>query len=252
MSYKYQVYNLKQKLSDLHTTQSNSYNSIDNNNFINKGDENNNKSNKSQSGSEFYDNTSSNKSFNAEVSIDDVIDTYSEPTKELVISSHKNMNNENNSKSVENNITECDVDTTVIIVDDSNKINDSEKRTKENQTRKALVNKNKQKVFILGDSIVKHIQGWEITKELDNKQKVYVRQFSGSKVSCMKDYVKPSIRENNPDHIIFHAGTNDVPSEKTPQVITQSIVDLAKLHLNIRGSRKLQENIVKYLKDFSS
>ena len=151
-------------MSDLHTTQSNSYNSIDNNNFINTGDKNNNKRNKSQSGSEFYDNTSSNKSFNAEVSIDDVINTYSEPTKELVISSHKNMNNENNSKSVENNITECDVDTTVIIVDDSNKINDSEKRTKENQTRKALVNKNKQKVFILGDSIVKHIQCWEITK----------------------------------------------------------------------------------------
>ena len=191
MSYKYQVYNLKQKLSDLHATQSNSYNSIDNNNFINKGDENNNKTNKSQSGSEFYDNTSSNKSFNVEVSIDDVINTYSEPTKGLVISSHKNMNNENNSKSVENNITECDVDTTVIIVDDANKINDSEKRTKENQSRKALVNKNKQKVFILGDSIVKHIQGWELTKELDNKQKVYVRQFSGSKVSCMKDYGKP-------------------------------------------------------------
>ena len=35
--------------------------------------------------------------------------SYSEPTIELVISSHKNMNNENNSKSVENNITECDV-----------------------------------------------------------------------------------------------------------------------------------------------
>ena len=127
----------------------------------------------------------------------------------------------------------------------------------------------------------------------------------------MKDYVKPSIRENNPDYIIFHADTNDVPSEKTPQVIAQSIVDLAKivandnlqvtvssivprndqwskkvyeinkvlsnlckdvnipfishsaidckrnlnnskLYLNIRGSKKLQENFVKYLKGFSS
>ena len=91
-----------------------------------------------------------------------------------------------------------------------------------------MVNKNKQKVFNLGDNIVKHIKGWEITKKLGNKQKVYVRHFSGSKVSCMKDYVKPSIRENNPDYIIFHADTNDVPSEKTPQVIAQSIVDLAK------------------------
>ena len=124
-------------------------------------------------------------------------------------------------------------------------------------------------------------------------------------------YVKPSIRENNPDHIILRVGTIDVPSEKTPQVIAQSIVDLAKtagndnllvtvfgivprndqwskkvyevnkvlfnlckdvsipfishsaigakrnldnskLHLNIRGSRKLKENFVKYLKGLSS
>ena len=88
-SYKNQVYNLQQKLSDLHRAQSNSYNSIDNNDFMNKGDENNNKSNKSQSSSEFHDNTSFNKTFNTEVSIDDVINSYSEPTKELVISSYK-------------------------------------------------------------------------------------------------------------------------------------------------------------------
>ena len=100
-------------MSDLHISQSNSYNLIDNNNFTNKGDENN-KSNKSQSGSEFHDNTRFNKSFNAEVSVDRVINPYSESTAELVISSYKNMNNGNNSKSVKNSITECDVDTTVI------------------------------------------------------------------------------------------------------------------------------------------
>ena len=55
-----------------------------------------------------------------------------------------------------------------------------------------------------------------------------MRKFSGLKVSCMRDYVKPSIRENNQDHKIFHVGTNDVPLEKTPQVIAQSIVDLAR------------------------
>ena len=80
------------------------------------------------------------------------------------------MNNDSNSKSVEDNIAECDVDATVFIVDDTNKINDSEKRIKENLTGKAVVNKNKQNVFILGDSIVKHIRGYEITKKLHNKQ----------------------------------------------------------------------------------
>ena len=122
-----------------------------------KGDENNNKSNKSQSGSEFHDNTIFDKSFNTQVSIDDVINSYSEPTKELVISSYKNMNNNNNSKSLENNIANCDVDTTVFIVNDANKIKDSEKRIKENQTGKPVFNKNKQKVFILGDSIIETV-----------------------------------------------------------------------------------------------
>ena len=60
---------------------------------------------------------------------------------------------------MENNIAECDVSTTVFSVDDTNKINDSEKRIKENQTGKAVVNKIKQNAFVLGDIIVKHILG---------------------------------------------------------------------------------------------
>ena len=50
------------------------------------------------------------------------------------------------------------------------------------------------KVCVLGESMVKHVQGWEITKGIRNKRKVYVRQFSGSKVDCMKDYMKPCFR----------------------------------------------------------
>ena len=54
---------------------------------------------------------------------------------------------------------------------------------------------------MLGDSIVKHVQSWGITNRIDNKQKVYVRQFPGSKVDCTKDYMKP-IRDNDPNHLI--------------------------------------------------
>ena len=43
------------------------------------------------------------------------------------------------------------------------------------------------KVFVLEDSMVKHVQGWDIIKRIDSKRKVYVRKFSGSKVDCMKD-----------------------------------------------------------------
>ena len=106
--------------------------------------------------------------------------------------------------------------------------NDDNPTTEEKkQTKEPIANK-KSKVFILGDSMVKHIQGWEINRKLDYKQNVYVRQFSGVKVNCMSDYVKPCTRENNPDHIIFHVGTNDIPSTKIPEFIARSILDLAK------------------------
>ena len=83
---------------------------------------------------------------------------------------------------MENNIVESDVNTTEIIIDDTNKINETEKRTKENQTGKLVVNNNKKKVFVLGDSIVKHIQGSEITKTLDNNQKVSLNNFLAQKL----------------------------------------------------------------------
>ena len=52
----------------------------------------------------------------------------------------------------------------------------------------------------------------------------------------MNDYVKPCIRKNNPDHIILHVGTNDIPTSKDPLAIVQSIVDLAKNVMTQDGS----------------
>ena len=51
--------------------------------------------------------------------------------------------------------------------------------------------------------MVKHVQRWDNTKRIDNKSKVYVRQFSGYKVDCMKNYMKPFIKKNDPDYLIF-------------------------------------------------
>ena len=73
-----------------------------------------------------------------------------------------------------------------------------------------------------------HIQGWDITKKLQNKHKIYIRQFTGSKVTCMNDYVKPCRRENNPGQI-FHVGSNDIPTSKDPLAIAQCVVRDASL-----------------------
>lgn len=42
----------------------------------------------------------------------------------------------------------------------------------------------------------------------------------------MKDHMKASMREK-PDHIILQVGTNDLNSDRQPDLIVKSIVDLA-------------------------
>lgn len=46
------------------------------------------------------------------------------------------------------------------------------------------------------------------------------------------NHVKPVIREQ-PDHIVFHIGTNDLPSIKSPREIAKSITDLASANNNL-------------------
>ena len=74
--------------------------------------------------------------------------------------------------------------------------------------------------------MVKHLNGWEISKKLNANCKVFAKTFSGAKTTSMHDYVKPSVR-SSPDHFILHAGTNDLLSDKSPEEIARSIIDLA-------------------------
>ena len=86
--------------------------------------------------------------------------------------------------------------------------------------------KNEKSIFVIGDSMVKHLNGWEMSKKLNANCKVFVKTFSGAKTTCMHDYVKPSVR-SSPDHFILHVGTNDLSSDKSPEEIARSITDLA-------------------------
>ena len=73
----------------------------------------------------------------------------------------------------------------------------------------------KKKVFILRDSIIKHV-----------KSKVYVKDLPGARVRCIQHYVRPTIKEN-PDHIIIHVGTNDLTTNIPPEKVAESVIDLA-------------------------
>ena len=55
---------------------------------------------------------------------------------------------------------------------------------------------------------------------------MHVKNFPSASVKCMQDNVKPSLREN-PHHLIIHVGTNGISTNKRPEQIAKSIVELA-------------------------
>lgn len=80
--------------------------------------------------------------------------------------------------------------------------------------------------IILGDSIIQHIQGFKLSKELG--QHVVVKSFSGATTSDMHSYVQPTLdKYSSSDTICLHIGTNDLKSS-TPTEVCDSIVDLAE------------------------
>ena len=64
-----------------------------------------------------------------------------------------------------------------------------------------------------------------MSKKLKNAS-AYVRHFAGAKVMCMKDHIKPTLREKT-DDIVLHGGTNYLVSDRPPDLITKSIVNVA-------------------------
>ena len=49
--------------------------------------------------------------------------------------------------------------------------------------------------------MIKKPNGYLLTKKIRHKHLVKVRSNSGAKISCMKDHVKPALRDINPDHM---------------------------------------------------
>ena len=74
--------------------------------------------------------------------------------------------------------------------------------------------------------MVKDLNAWEMSRKNDFC-KFSVRSFSEAKVQCIKDYIKPSLRESA-KNLIIHVGTKDVSDQnKSPELIAESIANLA-------------------------
>lgn len=79
-------------------------------------------------------------------------------------------------------------------------------------------------VVIAGDSMLKNIQGWRVSK----KTRTVVKSFPGATVEDMFDYIKPTIK-HQPEEIIVHVGTNDIKNSGSPRSVAERIVDLGNM-----------------------
>ena len=77
-------------------------------------------------------------------------------------------------------------------------------------------------VVIAGDSLIKNIQGWRVSK--GTNVKTVVKAFAGASFENVFDYIKPTIK-HYPEEIILHMGTNNLKNLDSRKV-AERIVDL--------------------------
>ena len=78
------------------------------------------------------------------------------------------------------------------------------------KTREIPRQANESTTLLIGDSMIKNIQGTRLGKAVGHR--VVVKSFSGATTKAMEDYLKPNL-ELSPDQVILHVGTNDRKSK---------------------------------------
>ena len=88
--------------------------------------------------------------------LNDVVEVSKENSREKLPTSHSKNNRQSRSSN--------------IVVSTESPKSDDIRNTSRNSNTKDI-----KEVFVLGDSMVKYVQRWDITKRIDNKRKVHVR-----------------------------------------------------------------------------
>lgn len=71
--------------------------------------------------------------------------------------------------------------------------------------------------------MVKYVKGWKLSGKLTYQKTVHVKNFPGEKVRSMTDYVKPGVRDDDPEHIILPISSNELIPENSSERIAKSI-----------------------------
>ena len=71
--------------------------------------------------------------------------------------------------------------------------------------------KSKTSVFIVGDIMIKKVDGYLLTSSLKDQNLMKARPFSTAKTIEMYDYIISTQRDLKPETSVLQVGTNDLP-----------------------------------------
>ena len=80
---------------------------------------------------------------------------------------------------------------------------------------------NRKKTLIVGDSIVKNIEGWKLSKRM--KSSGAVKSIPGATTKGMKHHIKGCLEDNSPDSVILHVGTNNLKNKEFVEDVTNDM-----------------------------
>ena len=84
---------------------------------------------------------------------------------------------------------------------------------------------NRKNTLIVGDSIIKNIEGWRLNKRM--KSSVAVKSIPCATTKGMKNHIKGYLGDNSPDSVILHVGTNNLKNKESVEDIANDIMDIA-------------------------
>ena len=137
-------------------------------------------------------------------------------------SSTKEINKKNSTQPEQRGKPSSDSNKNTIDIGKPNHNNNS------NQSSNNITKKERKKVTIVGDSMIKYVRREELSSRHHNAR---VLSHPGATTDDMLDYVKPIVRKK-PDYLLIHTGTNDltngVNTMKKVKKLTKIIRELDK------------------------
>ena len=121
----------------------------------------------------------------------------------------------------------------VVLKEQTTNVNYSENRKSDTQSKNSrspsevsdiptVSSNNKPTIVIAGDSIIKDIKAWLMSRN----KRVKISSFPGANTEDMKDFLTPLLRKK-PDELIINIGTNNL-QEESPNKIASDIIRLAE------------------------